>query len=380
MRILHTSDLHLGRQFNGISLDEDHEAILDQIVRSIIAFRADVLVIAGDIFDRAAPPTTAVRQFNSFLSRVAAETTAAVVMIAGNHDSGDRIASMSIMTDTQRALIRGPVAANEVPLILRDEYGSVAFSSLPFSYEYAARECFADEAIQTPEHVLAAQVSAARRNLPDGARWVIVAHAFVSGAQSSESERPLARVGGIETVRPEIFDGAHYVALGHLHRSQSVGASHIRYAGSPLAFGFDEAGSQKSLSLVEIDGMGSVNIESIPLKPIRGVRVLRGRHAELLLAERSADFVKAVLTDETPLIDPMKRLREVFPNACQLTYDRDERAPDIKSVAPRVTKVADPIELIGDFLEQVRSERMSDRELKLVASALQDLRKEEAAA
>ncbi|PJB32309.1 MAG: exonuclease sbcCD subunit D, partial [Deltaproteobacteria bacterium CG_4_9_14_3_um_filter_65_9] len=125
MRILHTADLHLGRQFNGVPLDEDHAAVLDQIARAVVDLRADVLVIAGDIFDRAAPPATAVRQFNTFLSRVASETDAAVVMIAGNHDSGDRIASMSIMPDTRRALIRGAVSADEKPLLLSDEHGAV---------------------------------------------------------------------------------------------------------------------------------------------------------------------------------------------------------------------------------------------------------------
>lgn len=380
MRVLHTSDLHLGRQFNGIPLDEDHDRVLNQIVRAIVTHRADVLVIAGDIFDRAAPPATAVRQFNSFLSRVASETTAAVVMIAGNHDSGDRIASMSIMTDANRALIRGVVAVDERPLVLVDEHGAVAFSGLPFSYEYAARECFADEGIQAPEDVLAAQVAAARGNIPKDARWVIVAHAFVSGAQGSDSERPLARVGGIETVRPEIFEGAHYVALGHLHRPQSAGAPHIRYSGSPLAFGFDEADSTKSMNLVEIDGEGNVRVETIPFAPIRGVRILRGKHSELLLAEPSADFVKAVLTDEVPIIDGMKRLREVFQNACDLTYERDERAPEVKSFDARVTKVADPIIVIGDFLELVRNDRMTDEDLKVVASALHDIRNGEGAA
>lgn len=140
MRILHTADLHLGRQFNGIPLDADHGAVLDQIVSAITSNRVDVLVIAGDIFDRAAPPTSAVRQFNRFLARVASETAAAVVMIAGNHDSGDRIASMSIMTDARRALIRGAISADEQPLVLTDAYGPVAFTGLPFDYEYAARE------------------------------------------------------------------------------------------------------------------------------------------------------------------------------------------------------------------------------------------------
>lgn len=377
MRILHTADLHLGRQFNGIPLDADHGAILDQIVLVISSRGADVLVIAGDIFDRAAPPASAVRQFNGFLARVASETEAAVVMIAGNHDSGDRIASMAIMTDTRRALIRGAISADEKPLVLTDAYGPVAFTGLPFAYEYAARECFADEALHTPEDVLAAQVACGRRNIPDGTRWVVVSHAFVAGASSSESERPLTRVGGIETVSSAVFEGAHYVALGHLHRPQSVGASHIRYAGSPLALGFDESDCQKSMSLVEIDAVGQATIENIPFEPIRRVRVLKGRHAELLLADRSADFIKVVLADDAPVIDGMKRIRDVFPNACELVYERDEQAPEVKSLAGRALAVANPVEVIGDFLEHVRDEGFSENELAVVASALSRLRETE---
>lgn len=380
MRILHTADLHLGRQFSGISLDDDHGVVLGQIARTLIEQRADVLVIAGDIFDRAAPPATAVRQFNAFLSEVAAETDAAVVMIAGNHDSGDRIESMSIMTDTQRALIRGVINSDEKPLVVEDEHGPVAFSGLPFSYEYAARECFADESMQTPEDVLAAQVAAARKNLPSEARWVIVGHAFVSGAVRSESERPLVRVGGLETVRPEIFDGAHYVALGHLHRPQSVGSPHIRFSGSPLAYGFDEVDAAKSMSLVDIDGEGSVTVESIPFEPLHGIRVLRGKHAELLLAEPSTDFVKVILTDEAPIIEGMKRLRGVFPNACELSYEREEHVAEPKSIDARSTRGANPLDVIGDFLELVRDERMSDEELKVVASALHGIQHAENAA
>ena len=377
MRILHTADLHLGRQFNGIPLDADHAAILDQIVAAITSCSVDVLVIAGDIFDRAAPPTSAVRQFNRFLARVASETEAAVVMIAGNHDSGDRIASMAIMTDTRRALIRGAISADEKPLLLTDAHGPVAFTGLPFAYEYAARECFSDEALHTPEDVIAAQVACGRRNIPDGTRWVVVSHAFVSGASSSESERPLTRVGGIETVSSAVFEGAHYVALGHLHRPQSVGASHIRYSGSPLAFGFDESDCQKSMSLVEIDAVGQATIENVLFEPVRRVRVLKGRHAELLLADRSDDFIKAVLTDDAPVIDGMKRIRDVFPNACELVYERNERAPEVKSLAGRALAVANPVEVIGDFLEHVREEGFSENELEVVASELGRLRETE---
>lgn len=377
MRLLHTADLHLGRQFNGISLETDHAAVLDQIVSAIISNSVDVLIIAGDIFDRAAPPTSAVRQFNDFLARVASETTSAVIMIAGNHDSGDRIAAMSVMTDTRRALIRGAISADERPLVLTDAYGPVAFTGLPFAYEYAARECFTNEALHTPEDVLAAQVACGRRNIPDGARWVVVSHAFIAGASSSEGERPLTRVGGVETVSSAVFEGAHYVALGHLHRPQSVGASHVRYSGSPLAFGFDETGCEKSMSLVEVDAVGRTTIETIPFEPIRRVRVVRGRHAELLLTERSDDFIKVVLTDDAPVIDGMKRIRGVFPNACELVYERNERVPEVKSLAGRAIAVANPLEVIGDFLEHIRDERLSENELVVVASALGRLRETE---
>jgi exonuclease SbcD len=380
MRILHTADLHLGRQFNGLPLEEDHAAILDQILAAILACRADVLVIAGDIFDRAAPPAPAVRQFNGFLSRVASQTNAAVVMIAGNHDSGDRIAAMSILTDTRRALIRGAISAAEPPLVLSDADGQVAFSALPFAYEYAARDCFADETLQSPQDVIAAQVAAARRDVPAAARWVIVAHAFVAGASGSDAERPLARVGGIETVAPETFAGADYVALGHLHRPQSIGAPHIRYSGAPLAFGFDEAGAAKSMSLVDLDATGAVTVTEIPFEPLRGIRILRGHHADLLRAPPSDDFIKAVLTDDAPVIDAMKRLRQIFPNACDLTYERGAAAPEIKSMEGRRMTLTDPMQMISDFLDLVRDTRPTPEELRVTATALHDIQQGNSAA
>ncbi|MGP3699375.1 exonuclease SbcCD subunit D [Rhodobacter sp. NSM] len=370
MRILHTADLHLGRQFNGISLEPDQQAVLDQILTALHERAADVLLIAGDVFDRPSPPATAVRQFNAFLSRVASETEAAVVLIAGNHDSGDRIEAMAVLTDRRRALIRGTLAADERPLLLADTHGAVAFSALPFAYEYAARECFGDETIQSPEDVLSAQLASARRHLPEGARWIVAAHAFVAGATGSDSERPLARVGTIETVRAETFRGAHYVALGHLHRPQHVGAPHIRYSGSPLAFGFDEAGQEKSMTLVEMDAAGAVTVEMLPFRPLHQVRILRGRHAELMLAEPSGDFIKARLLDEVPVIDAMKRLRSLFPNACELGYEREERAAALLDVGQHAPRAVEPMEVLQDFLALLREEPLSEAEREVLTQAL----------
>ncbi len=380
MRILHISDLHLGRQFFGLSLEADHQSILDQVMTAMLVHMPDVLIIAGDLFDRASPPASAVKQFNTFLSRVTTETKAAVVMIAGNHDSGDRVGAWAVTSDSERFLVRGPLLADEEPLVLRDAHGSVAISALPFGYEYAARECFGDETFSNPEAVLRAQLAAARARVPVGARWVVVAHAFVSGAKPSESERPLVRVGSLETVGAEAFDGAHYVALGHLHRPQEVGRPSIRYSGAPLAFGFDEEGSEKSMTLLEMDGSGAVEIQTLPLIPLRKVRVVTNSLADLLLMQASNDFIRVVLTDKTTQIDPMRQVRDIFPNACQLVYARDEQAAAQTTALSFDVKIADPFETTANFVAQVRGESLSEGEAGLVRCKLGELTHEEASA
>jgi exonuclease SbcD len=258
----------------------------------------------------------------------------------------------------------------------------VAVSALPFAYEHAARECFLDTAIQSPQDVMAAQVAAARTKVPDGARWVVVAHAFVAGSQTSEGERSLTRVGGIETVSPEVFAGANYVALGHLHRAQTAGAAHIRYSGSPMAFGFDEAGAEKSMTLIEIDGAGAATVELIPFRPLRGVRVVEGLFTDVLKHPPSDDFVRLVLTDREPIIDAMKRIRAIYPNACEMAYQRDLRAPELKSLEGSVASRAEPLDVVGEFLNFVRGagEGMSEDERNVISSALDGIRQKEIAA
>lgn len=372
MRILHTSDWHLGRQFHGQSLETDHAAVLDQVYDALIAHTPDVLIIAGDIYDRASPPASAVRQFNAFIKRVASSTQAAIVMIAGNHDSGDRIESMSIMTDASRALIRGPLIADERPLVLDHVDGPVAISALPFGYEYAARECFDTTDIESPADVIKAQIAAAKVHVPEGARWVIVAHAFVAGASPSESERNLGRtVGGIETVSADVFDGADYVALGHLHRPQIVGHDHIRYSGSPLAFGFDESDANKSMSLVELSKDGTAAVSEIPFTPLRQVRTLRGKLSDLIASgEPSEDFIKVILTDEGRLIDPMKQVRGLYPNASALSYERDETPHDVTVAEGVKAALTQPADVISEFLTHVRGTPQNEAEAGIIDASL----------
>jgi|GEM_PF-3043074 len=223
--------------------------------------------------------------------------------------------------------------------------------SIPGRESGPTQRSFGKNSISCRAHVVAAQVECARAHVPGDARWVIAAHVFVANATPSESERSL-QVGGIETVPSSVFDGAHYVALGHLHRPQQAGGNHIRYSGSPLAFGFDEAESIKSLTLVDLAADGAVAVQQLPVKPLRAVRVLKGELEQLLdkgSKQPSEDFIKIVLTDRTALIDPMGRIREHYQYALALTYERDESAEPILLRGSALAKLDDPIAVVGEF-------------------------------
>jgi exonuclease SbcD len=278
---------------------------------------------------------------------------------------------MAMLADRRRALVRGPLSPDETPLILNDAHGPIAISALPFGYEYAAREAFADDTIKSPADVLRAQVSAARPRVPSGSRWIIVAHAFVTGATVSESERPLTRIaGGIETAPADVFDGAHYVALGHIHRPQTAGAPHIRYAGASLPFGFDEEGDVKSMALVELDENGHTTIELIPFQPLRHVRTLHGTLEQILRLPGSNDFINVVLTDEGRLIEPMKRIRARFPFACTLRYVRDLQSPKANQPNGSTSPLDDPKTLVAKFMEFTRGTPPTDIEISLIEAAI----------
>ncbi|MFC7292269.1 exonuclease SbcCD subunit D [Hirschia litorea] len=379
MKILHTSDWHLGRTFKGESLIEDHAYFLSQLMDIILTQEPDVLIIAGDIFDRASPPASAISQFDEFQRQVYHNTATALVILAGNHDSGERIGINGPFADRNRVLIRGRLEKDDTPLILNDEYGPIAFSALPFGEIYAARETFDNTRISSPADVIAAQVECARKHIPTNARWIISAHAFVTGASTTESERSLS-VGGIETVSASVFEGAHYVALGHLHRAQKVGSDHIRYSGSPLAFAFDEAGSEKSVTMITLGRDGVSNIELLPLKALRQVRILKGnlRDLENMTNDPNrSDLVHAVLTDTGALVDPMARLRKTFPNA--ITLEREARQTTQSDGKGRATaKLNDPQAVIREFLTYVRDDAISDNEQAILDTAFKDISNEKA--
>ena len=378
MRILHTSDWHLGRVFFQESLLEDQFYLLEQVRRAVKDARPDAIVIAGDIFDRQNPKREVVALFDEFLTQVYRDTNTAIVAIAGNHDAPERVAFGRGLQDAKRVLIRGPLEATATPLILEDKHGKVAFSALPFAEVYGAREVFENQSIGAPADVLAAQMKVARASVPTGSRWVVTAHAFVAGSATTNSERSLT-VGGIETVSPEVFEGAHYVALGHLHRHQSAGQKHIRYCGSWMAFDFDEASQDKSLSLVELDGNGAVEIEAIPVTPKRSVRVLEGTLRDLIAVGQThptTDFIRARLSDEGALVDPMGQLRATYPNILQLERTNRVLAPGSDAIK-LAREIHDPQGVLAAFSQEVRGVGLTDAEKKQVQILLARLQAED---
>jgi exonuclease SbcD len=376
MRFVHTSDWHLGRGLYGFNLIDDQEHILEQIVAITADARADALVVAGDIYDRAVPPPDAVRLLDETLARVALELRVRVVLIAGNHDAPERLAFGSRLIASSGVHMVGRLTADPVRVSFDDEHGSVDLIALPYTEPPNVREVMANAQLLDHDSAFAARIERARATLDPARRSVLVAHVFASGGTASESERPLT-VGGTGAVELRNFEGFHYVALGHLHRPQSVGRAEHRYSGSPLKYSLSEIDHAKSVSVVELDVRGECRVELAPLSPRRDLRRVEGTLAEIL--ERGVeggsrdDYVLAVLADREPLLDALARIREIYPNCVEL--DRSAffaRAATERAVGADVRRTSEH-ELFAAFVEQVTGEKIRDTEATVFGEIVDEL-------
>lgn len=355
MRILHTADWHLGRSLHGASLLDDQAQLLDELVRLAGELKPDAVVIAGDVFDRSVPPSDSVELLDGVLCRLVLDLKLPTALIAGNHDSPIRLAFGARLLEQSRLGIAGEARPRTL-FTLEDAWGRVAICGVPYAEPATVRHALACEAADHAA-ALAAQIKALSHAAP---RAVLIAHVFVDGGSESESERPLS-IGGAGCVPLSAFAGFAYTALGHLHRPQSFAQGRVRYSGSLFPYSFAEAGQAKSVSLVEIDQAGTVEVTTYPLASRRAVREVRGRFNDLLRQPRSDDYVCAVLEDTEALLDPFTRLREVFPHLLNIerpfyaagTLRREgERLPTERAVP----------ELFADFFGQVTGGPMSPDE------------------
>ncbi|WP_035841145.1 exonuclease SbcCD subunit D [Kitasatospora azatica] len=357
MRLLHTSDWHLGRSFHRESLHDAQRVFLDHLVAVVEARSVDAVLVAGDVYDRALPGLEAVALFDEVLHRLAA-LDVPTVFISGNHDSARRLGVGAGLIQRSGIHLRTDPDAVGTPVLLADRHGPVAVYGLPYLEPLLVRERFG---LERGGHaaVLGAAMDRVRADLaerPSGTRAVVLAHAFVTGGAASDSERDIA-VGGVASVPAEVFDGVHYAALGHLHGAQTL-APHLRYSGSPLAYSFSEARQRKTMWLVDLAADGSVEAERIPCPVPRPLACLRGTLEELLTdaryAEHEESWVQVTLTDPGRPAEPMERLRRRFPHTLQLLFEpAGEPGDGAVSYASRVRGRSD-LEVAEGFVRHVR--------------------------
>ena len=387
MKIFHTADWHLGKLVQGIYMTEDQREVLAQFIAAVEQERPDAVVIAGDLYDRAIPPTDAVELLNDTLERLVIDLNTPVLAIAGNHDSPDRVNFATRILEGRGLHLVGQLRLDGHPVVLKDEYGEVHFHLVPYADPAQLRYLLEDDAIHTHDDALQTVISRIASKLEPAARHVFVGHAFVTPggapqANTSESERPLS-VGGAEQVKAEYFSPFHYTALGHLHQAHHVLAENIRYAGSPLKYSISEEHHKKGFLVVEIDGFGMVTVEQRELKPRRDVRRVTGTIEDIETHQGSDDYVFVTLLNENPVLFPMEKVRAIYPNA--LHVERMLRADqgangDEEGIVRSRRKNADPVALFASFYKEVRGIELSDEKRASFAAAFAEVLREEGSA
>jgi exonuclease SbcD len=381
MRLLHTSDWHLGRSLHGTDLLAEQEAVLSGLAEVVAAEGVDAVLVAGDVYDRAVPSADATAVLDRVLTRLRA-AGAAVVLTPGNHDSARRLGFASGLLAVSGVHVRAATARLDEPVLLADRHGDVAVYGLPYLEPDIARHELGLAEGRSHEAVLGAAMDRVRADLSlrPGARSVVLAHAFVGGGLPSDSERDIC-VGGVDLVPAAVFDGVDYVALGHLHRPQTL-SPRVRYSGSPLAYSFGEAGHGKQAWLVDLDADGLADVRAVPLPAPRGLAVLTGELDALLADARHTPvqehFVSVRLTDPVRPVDPMRKLQARFPHCVHLEWTGGGAVADGRSYAERLAGRTD-LQVAGEFVRHVRGQEPSAAERELLGRALLAAGREEAA-
>ncbi len=368
MKFLHTADLHIGKVINDVSMLEDQRHMLRQILETACDRKADALILAGDIYDRAIPPAEAVVMLGDFLQD-AVDAGIQVLIISGNHDSPERIGFAGGILEKQGVSIAGAYQGELKQVRLKDEYGEVTFILMPFVKP-------AQVGAKTSSEAVAKMLEPLRNGKADtkNQRNVLITHYFVTN-QGQEPElsdgETTIHVGGLDNVEVSLLEGFDYVALGHIHKPQQIGDRPVYYAGASLGYSFSEAGQTKYVNLVELGEKGQVSVEKIPLAPLHELRKVRGKIAELMKPEIVAaadcmDYIQAELTDEEELIDPIGTLRTVYPNIMQIILAKNEKkAGGEYAVRLEERKKSIP-ELFHGFYTMIRGEEPDERRMALI--------------
>ena len=360
MKLIHLSDLHIGKRVNEVSMIEEQAYILKQILEAIDAEQPGAVLISGDVYDKSVPSAEAVTLFDDFLCNLA-QRKLEVFIISGNHDSAERLAfGGRLMED--KGIHLSPVYDGSIsPITLTDDHGDIHFWLLPFLKSAHVKRFYPDEGIES--YTDACRVAVEKMAIDPARRNVILVHQFVTGSATCDSEE--ISVGGTDNVDAAVFADFDYVALGHIHGPQNIGSQRIRYCGTPLKYSFSESTHQKSITVVELGEKGSFELRTIPLTPLHDMREIRGSYEEVTAKsfyENTAveDYLHIILTDEEDVPEAMARLRVIYPNLMKLTYDNARtRSNAVIDGAVDVQKKS-PLQLFGELYEQQNNQPMSE--------------------
>lgn len=378
MKLFHLSDLHLGIRLNEVSLIEDQKYILKQVLDYVGSEKPDGVIIAGDIYDRSVPSEEAVNLYDSFMTELARLHIPAFV-ISGNHDSAPRLSCCSRLLSDSGIYVSGSYNGNVERITLKDKFGSVNIYLLPFVKPAVVRH-YLDEAdavgIESYHDAVAKVVAGFK--LDTNERNVIVTHQFVTGAERCDSED--ISVGGTDNVAAEVFADFDYVALGHIHGPQNVGGQErIRYCGTPLKYSFSEAKHEKSITVLEFGEKGNIRINLLPLKPLRDLRILRGKYEELMLKENyegtnREDYLKIILIDENEIPNVMNKLRTVYKNILQLEYDNMRTRSSENIVLVENVSMKSELELFAEFFEKQNGQTLDEEQAEYLRNLIEQLK------
>lgn len=375
MKFLHTGDLHIGKTLHEFPLLEDQKYILKQIIEIAEAEKTDAVLLAGDIYDRSIPPVEAVSLLDDFLTELTSKNIM-VLAVSGNHDSGERLSFMSSVLEKQNIFIAG----NSVEPLRRIEWEKngeqITFVLLPFVKPAEVGAKSTDEAVR----LILDREGLSGENTEKHHKYVLITHFFVTDAgktpELSDSESPI-HVGGIDNVDASAFSFFDYVALGHIHKPQKIGAGEIYYAGTPLKYSFSETQQEKSVVITEI-GKEEMNVRRVPLKPLRDMRKIKGSMEELMKPEvvslaDAGDYIQATLTDKEELIDPIGTLRSVYPNIMQIVLEKNEQKSGETGQRAAQISQKSTLELFEEFFELLRGEKMDEARREEVREALEEV-------
>ncbi|MBQ3916127.1 MAG: exonuclease SbcCD subunit D [Ruminococcus sp.] len=372
MKMLHISDLHLGKKVCDFPMLDLQDNILRQILAAVDSESPDCVIIAGDVYDKSSPPTQAVTMFDNFLTDLVSRNVH-IFIISGNHDSPERLSFGAHIMEACNVHISGAYKGIISPVTLTDHLGEVDFYMLPFLRPSTVRPFFKDIEIKSYNDAVNTAIDAMHADF--SRRCVIISHQFVTGAVTSDSEE--LTVGGLENVDAAAYDGFDYAALGHIHKPQNVGSVNIRYSGTPLKYSFSEANQQKSVTIAELGEKGDLKVSEIPLVPELDMREIKGCFEDIYSGEGSNDLVHITLTDEQDISDAIRKLRKVYPNVLRLDYDNKRTQMNTGLAALEVKEGKTPAELFSEFYFQRNNAHMSEVQLEFVKELINNIWEEQ---